>query len=290
MEKPSKVLSRRLLSLLKLSPAEARPVLWSSGYLFFLLSSYYVLRPIRDDVAVASGIENLPWLFTATLVATLIFHPFFTTLVKRLPRERFITLTYRFFSLNLFVFFLLFRFSGGSLNIWVGRFFYVWTNVFNLFLVSVFWAGIVDIFGTQEGKRVFGLIALGGTLGAILGSGITTVLASKIGPPQLLLFSILLIEAAILAMRALHRTGLVPEPFSPAVSLAPHAGPASFSRFLFSPTGGRQRPDWRHGLGGIAQRGQKPVPDRNCGFHVSLHPDRIISLFPASRDHGVTLY
>ena len=235
MAQPSQVLSRRLLSLFKLDPAEARPVLWSSGYLFFLLSSYYVLRPIRDDVAVASGLENLPWLFTATLAATLLFHPFFTSLVKRLPRERFIAITYRFFSSNLLIFFLLFRLSDGGSNIWAGRVFYVWTNVFNLFVVSVFWAGIVDIFGTQEAKRVFGLIALGGTLGAILGSSITTVLAPRIGPPQLLLFSVLLIEAAILAMRALNRAGAPLELGSP-LKQAALESPAA-TRPLLSPNG-----------------------------------------------------
>src|SRR5687768_14217550 len=132
-------------------PAEARALAWSWLYIFCVMSAYAILRPIRDDMGVAGGVENLPWLFTGTLIGMLLVNPPFAALVARLPRARFIAIAYRFFALNLFVFAALLYVASERQNIWIGRGFFIWTSVFNLFVVSVFWALMVDVFSPQQG-------------------------------------------------------------------------------------------------------------------------------------------
>lgn len=154
-------------------------------------------------MGVAGGVENLAWLFTGTLVGMLLVHPLFTALVARLPRRRFVPLIYRFFILNLVIFFLAFRWADASQAIWVGRIFFVWTSVFNLFVVSVFWSLMTDLYQPEPSQRLFGLVAVGGTFGAILGSSIASALAHLLGPVNLLLVSALFLEIAARAARAL---------------------------------------------------------------------------------------
>lgn len=186
--------------------AEELPALaWSWLYIVSLLSAYYVIRPIRDEMGVASGVETLPWLFTATLVGMLLANAPFAALVARLPRVRFITAAYRFFMANLLLFGLLLWTATPAQGIWVGRIFFVWTSVFNLFVVSIFWALMVDVFDTEQGKRLFGVISAGATLGSILGSSVTALLARRVGPTALLLGSALLLEMAVFAVRRLSR-------------------------------------------------------------------------------------
>jgi AAA family ATP:ADP antiporter len=186
-------------------PDEVRALLWSCAYFFCILSAYYILRPLREEMGVAGGVENLPWLFTGTLVSMLLLHPPFAALVAKLPRLRFVSLTYRFFMLNLVVFFVLLNLATEAQNIWIGRVFFVWVSVFNLFIVSVFWAFMADTYDVEQGKRLFGFIGVGGTLGGILGSTITASLAQPLGPVNLLLVSVLLLELAVLAVRRLAR-------------------------------------------------------------------------------------
>jgi AAA family ATP:ADP antiporter len=168
---------------------------------FIVLASYYVLRPIRDEIGAAGGLENLPWMFAATLVAMLVANALFSALVARLARRRFIALAYRFFILNLAVFFALMRVLPGAAWIWVGRAFYVWVSVFNLFVVSVFWAFMTDIFNTEQAKRLFGLIAVGGTLGAIAGGSLTAFLVQRLGAANLLLVSAVFLECGAWCVR-----------------------------------------------------------------------------------------
>jgi len=186
-------------------PEEIRALLWSCAYFFCILSAYYILRPLREEMGIAGGVRNLPWLFTGTLVAMLLLHPPFAALVSRLPRLRFVSITYRFFMLNLLIFFVLLKFSTEAQNIWVGRAFFVWISVFNLFIVSVFWAFMADTYDIRQGKRLFGFIGVGGTLGGILGSAITATLAQPVGPVNLLLISVVLLELGVLAVRRLAR-------------------------------------------------------------------------------------
>ncbi|MBL8141849.1 MAG: MFS transporter, partial [Acidobacteria bacterium] len=128
------VLYRLLRLVLPVTPAEVGTLGWSWLYLFSVFFAYSVIRPVRDEAGVAGGVENLPWLFTGTLVGMLIVNPPFAALVAKLPRSRFIALTYRFFALNLLAFLVLFKTTTGDANIWVGRVFFIWTSVFNLFV------------------------------------------------------------------------------------------------------------------------------------------------------------
>src|SRR5262250_2310805 len=196
---------RLLKRLIDVRPAEMRALGWSWLYIFCVLSSYYILRPIRDEMGVAGGIENLQWLFTGTLVGMIVVNPPFAALVARLPRVRFIAITYRFFMVNLLIFVVLLHFATGEQHIWVGRVFFIWTSVFNLFVVSVFWALIVDGFDAEPGKRLFGFIAAGATLGGIAGSSITASLAKDVPATYLLVGSALLLEGAVFSMRRLAR-------------------------------------------------------------------------------------
>ena len=196
---PTRVLHR----IVDVRNEEVAAMLWSCAYFFCVLTAYYVIRPIRDEMGVAGGVNNLPWLFTGTLVGMIICNPPYAALVARLPRLRFITLSYRFFMGNLLVFFLLLHLATEAQNIWIGRVFFIWTSVFNLFVVSIFWAFMADLFTSAQGKRLFGFIGVGGTLGAIAGSSLTMGLAELLGPINLLLISVALLEIGIFAVRRL---------------------------------------------------------------------------------------
>jgi len=180
---------------------EVRALAFGFLYYFLILSSYYVIRPIRDDFGAAGGIENLPWMFTGTLVTMLIANTLFSALVAKFSRRRFIPIAYRFFIANLLIFLVLLATVSKSNQIWVGRLFFVWTSVFNLFVVSVFWAFMVDVFSSDQGKRLFAFISIGGTLGAIVGASITAGLVQKIGTLKLLLISAVLLELSAQCVR-----------------------------------------------------------------------------------------
>ncbi|KQP85406.1 hypothetical protein [Methylobacterium sp. Leaf113] len=191
--------------LVDVRPGEAPALAWSWAYIFSILAAYYVLRPIRDQMGVAGGIENLPWLFTGTLVGMLALNVPFAWLVKTLPRARFVPLTYRFFAANILLFAGGLYLAGPEGDVWIGRAFFIWLSIFNLFVVSVFWATIVDVFSTEQGKRLFGFIAAGATLGAIAGSATTAILARDAPTWALLLGAALLLEVAVFSMRGLAR-------------------------------------------------------------------------------------
>jgi ATP:ADP antiporter, AAA family len=169
------------------------------------LSAYYIMRPIRDQMGIAGGVNNLPWLFTGTLAGMLILNLPFAWLVKTLPRSRFIPITHRFFASNIILFALALRVASPEQTIWIGRIFFIWISVFNLFVVSVFWAMIVDVFSSEQGKRLFGFIAAGATIGAITGSSITASLAERLQPTYLLLGAAILLEVAVFGVRHLSR-------------------------------------------------------------------------------------
>lgn len=196
----------RLLDRVAEVKREELPALgWTWLYFYAVLASYYVIRPISDEAGVAGGVDNLPWLWTGTLVAVSVSNPAFGALVARLTRVRFVSWSYRFFALNLILFFFLLRGATGAENIWLGRVFYVWTAVFNLFVPSVFWAFMTDIFTRDQAKRLFGVISAAGTLGAMTGSILTATLAQMFPPIFLLFVSAALIELSVLAVRRLAR-------------------------------------------------------------------------------------
>ena len=186
-------------------PEEVRAVFWCWLYIFALFSSYYIMRPIREQMGVAGGVNNLPWLFTGTLAGMLLVNLPFAYLVKKLPRSRFIPLTYRFFAANIVLFALALHLASPEQAIWVGRVFFIWISVYNLFVVSVFWQVNVDLFSPEQGRRLFGFIAVGATVGGIVGSSITASLAHYVSPTFLLIGAVVLLEVAVFAASRLLR-------------------------------------------------------------------------------------
>jgi ATP:ADP antiporter, AAA family len=196
-------LHRFVARAVPVTPAELSALLWSFAYFFSLLAGYYVLRPLRDQMGIAGGVRNLPWLFTATFLVLLLAQPLYGALVARLPRARFIPIVYHFFVANLAIFWLLLTLDVAKVE--VARVFFVWVSVFNLFAVVVFWSFMADLFTSEQGKRLFGFIGAGGTAGALLGPGITFVLAVPLGPVNLLLVAALLLEFAVLSAHRLEK-------------------------------------------------------------------------------------
>ena len=181
-------MSERLARALKADRQELPALIWAFFYFFCLLCSYYILRPVRDEMGIQGGIDKLQWQFSATFAVMLIAVPFFGFLSARWPRHRLIPILYFFFATNLAVFFLLMQ--HGADKIILARTFFVWVSVFNLFVVSVFWSFMADIFSNEQARRLFGVIAAAGSAGAIAGPLITTLLVGRIGQSHLLLFSI----------------------------------------------------------------------------------------------------
>lgn len=194
---------RFLARKLGLHEHEATAVGWSWLFFFSVLSAYYVIRPIRDDMGVASGVATLPWLFTGSLLGMLVANPPFAWLAARFPRRRFVSWAYRFFALNLVLFFLVIRGATGADHVWAGRLFFIWTSVFNMFVVSIFWSVMADVFTADQGKRLFGLVGAAGTVGSISGSALTSSLVGSLGAANLLLISAVLLEVAALSARRL---------------------------------------------------------------------------------------
>ncbi len=215
-----------LQRLVDVRPNELAAVAWSWLFFFAVLSAYYVIRPIRDDMGVAGGVANLPWLFTGSLAGMLLANPPFAYLVARWPRARFVSWGYRFFALNLVAFFALLHWGPPAQQVWIGRAFFIWTSIFNMFVVSIFWSVMADVFAPGQSKRLFGFIGAGGTIGGITGAALTSWLVGPIGSANLLLVSAALLEVAALAARrlfALPRTATREEDGAAAAPVPEHA-------------------------------------------------------------------
>ena len=165
-------------------------------YFFFLLGGYFMLRPIRGTVA-ANNSEILHWLYTGTFLTMLAIVPVFGFLVSRFRRGQFIPAIYLFFLFNLVLFIIGFR--DDATPLWMQRTFYIWLSVFNLFVVSIFWSFMADIFKPGQAQRLFGFIMAGGSLGAMTGSWITTALVLTLGSRIMMMFAAtcLLVAAAL---------------------------------------------------------------------------------------------
>jgi len=193
---------KRLFSkIVDVKPDEVRALWLGFVFNFMVLGGYYVIRPIRDEIGASSGVENLPWMFTATLVAMLVANALFSALVAGMSRRKFIPIAYRFFIANLVIFSVLMRVLTPAQQAWLGRTFFVWLSVANLFVVTVFWAFMTDLFSNEQGKRLFGFISIGGSLGAIIGGSITAWLVKPIGAANLLLVSGVMFEVAAQSVR-----------------------------------------------------------------------------------------
>jgi AAA family ATP:ADP antiporter len=180
------MMRERIGGLFNLRRGELAPVLLAGLFFFCILTALMMLRPARDALGMERGIESVRWLFIGTAVVTLAANPLFGWLVSRLRRLQFIAATYALFAASLVGFWALLVMAPGAVGQRSGQVFYVWFSVFNLFATMVFWALLADRFSSAQGKRLFALIAVGGTLGAIFGPWLASRLAEPLGTPALL--------------------------------------------------------------------------------------------------------
>ncbi len=216
-----------------------------------LMCSYYLLRPLRDAMAIEAGLKNLPWLYVGTLAATLVLSPGFGALVARVRKALLLPLTYAFFASNLLVFYLLFKLVPDAK--WLAVSFFIWVSTFNMFVVSVFWSFMVDVFRDEEAKRLFGPIAAGGGTGAILGPLLMQYLTPRIGVDAV----VGLLDAVPAWHAALH-------PRARLLGGAP-------ARPLRAAAGRSGRAHRRPRAVGLAAGRALALPDRHHGHH----PDRL---------------
>ena len=181
------------------------PVAWSFAYFFCVLSSYYILRPVREAMAVGSGPNTIPYLFIGTFVTMLFATSIFGWVASRFPRRTFLPWVYLFFISNILIFWAVFSQmrAAGDDYVWLGRTFFVWISVFNLFVVSVFWSFMADIYTREQGRRLFGFITSGGSIGALLGGIATSNFVVNIGFENLFPISAAMLCIALLCIHKL---------------------------------------------------------------------------------------
>ncbi len=173
---------------------EIAGLLWSFAFFFFVLCAYYIIRPLRDEMGVSLGPGRLQWLFSAVFVVMLAAVPLFGWVVSSFARRRIVPIVYGFLIANLLGFWGLFHISAHGAVI-AGAFF-IWVSVFNLFVVSLFWSLMSDLYRSEQATRLYGFIAAGGSTGALAGPLLTQSLVGVVGPTNLLLVSAVLLLAA----------------------------------------------------------------------------------------------
>src|SRR5687767_13037595 len=178
---------------------EVAPLLVSAFYFCCVLIAIGVMRPARDAIGMRGGLDAIRWLFIGTALVTLAVNPMFGWLVSRFRRMVFIAVTYLFFAASLVGFYLLIEMAPDAVGDVSGRVFYVWYSVFNLFSTMVFWALMADRFSLEQSKRIFGIIAVGGTLGAIFGPWLAGQLVAPLGTAAMLLVSAAFLALAVVA-------------------------------------------------------------------------------------------
>lgn len=196
-------LPRLAARLFNIRVEEAPAVLAGLALFFLLFTGYFMLRPVRETMGVAGGVDNLQWLFTGTFLATLAVLPLFGWLASRVARRRILPAAYGFFVANLLLFAALF--AGTADNVWVARTFYIWLSVFNLVVVSLAWSVLADVFSIAQGKRLFGMMAGGASLGGLVGPGLGTLLVVPAGHAGLVLLAALLLAGSAVAGLWLYR-------------------------------------------------------------------------------------
>ncbi len=197
------LLARALARIVAVERAETAGLIWSFAFFFFVLCAYYIIRPLRDEMGVSLGAERLQWLFSAVFVVMLAAVPLFGWVVSSFPRRRIVPVVYGFLIANLIGFWLLF--AGGAQGVVVAAAFFVWVSVFNLFVVSLFWSLMSDLYRSEQATRLYGFIAAGGSAGALVGPLITQGLVAVLGATNLLLVSAFLLLAATYSALALRR-------------------------------------------------------------------------------------
>lgn len=212
----SGLFSRETRARIALRPGEGRLVFWAGAYFFFVLAAWSLLRPVREQMGIAGAVRDLKWLFLITWGLMLVLQPLYGRIVSRLPRRRFVPLVYRFFMASLLGFFLLLVLGDSSWGLGLGRAFFVWSSVLNLWIVSVFWSFMADHFGSERAKRLYAWIAVGGTLGSIVGGllvwGALASVEAALGEaaaeravPWLLVGAIVLLECGVRCVGVLRR-------------------------------------------------------------------------------------
>ncbi|MCE7524551.1 MFS transporter [Alloalcanivorax xenomutans] len=200
---PTHPVSRLVVRLFNVRPIEAPAVVAGLLMFFCLFTGYFMLRPVRETMGVAGGVDNLQWLFTATFVATLVALPAFGWIASRVSRRHILPWVYGFFVINLLGFAAAMVWLPGE--VWAGRVFYVWLSVFNLLAISLAWSVLADVFVSAEAKRLFALIAGGASLGGLTGPVLGTVLVGPVGHAGLLVLAAGLLAASAAAAGWLHR-------------------------------------------------------------------------------------
>lgn len=194
---------RRLHQGFNLQSGEG-PAVAAGLLLFYLLfTGYFMLRPVRETMGVAAGVDNLQWLFTGTFIATLACLPLFGWLASKARRRHILPWTYGFFAGNLLLFAVLFQ--RNPEHIGYARAFYIWLSVFNLLTISLAWSVLADLFSPEQGKRLFGLLATGASLGGLSGPVLGTVLVAPLGHAGLLVLAALALLGSIGATVYLQR-------------------------------------------------------------------------------------
>jgi ATP:ADP antiporter, AAA family len=184
---------------------ERRHTAMAAVAFFLLMAGYYVLRPVREEMGIEGGVKELQWLYTGTFVAVLAAVPLLSWIVARLHRRTAVPVIYALFVLNLLGFHALLPTLPPEGKVVLARVIYVWVSVFNMFVVSLFWALMADLFSMEGSKRRFGLVAAGGSAGAIVGPLLTASLAERLGPGPLLLVAACILSAATLAVARVGR-------------------------------------------------------------------------------------
>lgn len=198
------LLGRVFKTAAAVEPHEMKAVVLSFLYFFFLLGSYYILRPVRDAMGTVYGDGNdLEILYTFTFFATFICAPIYGAFASRLKLSTFLPWVYGFFVANIVIFYALFETVAEDRAI--AGVFFVWVSVFNMFIISVFWSFMADIFSRTEAKRLFGFIAAGGSIGAAVGPAVTAMLVKVVGTNTLLLISAAGFVVVIVIVRALEK-------------------------------------------------------------------------------------
>ncbi|HMF80257.1 MAG TPA: MFS transporter, partial [Candidatus Acidoferrum sp.] len=195
-------MKRIFTKIVDVKPEEIRALWLSFIFNFVVLGGYYVIRPIRDEIGADRGVENLPWMYTGTLIGMLIANALYAAIVTRMSRRRFIPIAYRFAIVNLFVFFLLMRWMPAAQGRTIlAPIFFIWVSVFNLFATTMFWSFMADVFSPAQAKRLFGFIAVGGSMGGIVGGLVTSSLAGKLSTGLFLLITAVMLEIAAQCVR-----------------------------------------------------------------------------------------
>jgi AAA family ATP:ADP antiporter len=179
--------SRALRRIADVEPREAKAVIISFVYFFFLLASYFILRPLRDTMGTVYGVAHLQELFTGTFLLSFIVAPIFGGLASRIRLAVLLPWVYGFIAITMLVFYVLFQSDPN--NRWIAAAFFVWLTTFILLIVTVFWSLMADIFSSAQAKRLFGFIAAGGSIGAISAPAFITLFVDAVGTNALLLIS-----------------------------------------------------------------------------------------------------